>query len=173
MARSSSTFRRPALASVGLAGVLAASVAGSASAQEQAPAAASSSCGQIQTHLNERSSLVRKIQALGGKDKKMDPKAACAAFGKLVVNGKTMLKWADANKDWCQIPDQFVEGFKADHARAQQLQGQACGVAAKQAEMEKKARQQAQQAQQGGGGSGGLLGGGGLEGSWKMPQGAL
>jgi hypothetical protein len=127
--------------------------------------AQSASCQELGAHLTERKSLVEAIQKLsGGKDKKMDPKAACAAFGKLVANGNTTLKWAEANKDWCQIPDQFVEGIKSDHDKVSKIRGQACSVAAKQVEMEKKAAQ---------GGPPGLLGGGGLEGSFKIPQGAL
>jgi hypothetical protein len=135
-----------------------------------APAQAQGSgCQELGTHLTERKSLVEAIQKLGGgKDKKMDPKAACAAFGKLVANGNTTLKWADANKDWCQVPDQFIQGIKNDHDKVSKIRGQACTVAAKQAEMEKKAA-----SGQGPGGPGGLLGGGGLEGSFKMPQGAL
>ncbi len=126
--------------------------------------AQSATCVELQTHLTERKSLVQAIQNLGGKDKKMDPKAACAAFGKLVTNGNTTLKWAELNKDWCQVPEQFIEGIKTDHEKVVKIRGQACGVAAKQAELEKKARS---------GQGGGLLGGGGLEGTYKIPQGAL
>ena len=129
--------------------------------------AQSASCQELGTYLSERKSLVEAIQKLGGtKEKKMDPKAACAAFGKLVANGTTTLKWAEANKEWCQIPDQFIQGIKTDHEKVSKIRGQACTVAAKQAEMEKKAAA-------GQGGPQGLLGGGGLEGSFKMPQGAL
>ena len=121
----------------------------------------------IQKHIEERKAIVARLQALGGKKKSLDPKEACALFGKLVANGASTLKWAETNKDWCQVPDSFVEGMKNDHTRATLLKGQACGAAAKQAEMERKARQQAQQ------GGGGLLGDPGLSGEYKIPQGAL
>ena len=52
-----------------------------------------------------------------GKDKKLDPRYACSAFGKLVSNGETGLKWFDANKEWCSVPDQVVENFKKEHER--------------------------------------------------------
>jgi hypothetical protein len=123
---------------------------------------AQASCQDLQGHLIERRNLVSSIQAMSAGGKKMDPKAACTAFGKLASNGAETLKWAEANKDWCQVPDQFVEGMKADHSRVVKLRGQACGVASKQADMEKKARE-----------GGGLLGGGGLEGSYRIPPGAL
>jgi hypothetical protein len=128
--------------------------------------AQSASCQELGTHLTERKSLVESIQKLGGgKGKPIDAKAACTAFGKLVANGTTTLKWAESNKDWCQIPDQFVEGIKTDHEKVSKIRGQACTAAAKQAEMQKNAA--------GGGGPQGLLGGNGLEGSFKIPQGAL
>jgi hypothetical protein len=157
-----STTLRPRLTLAGLAGI----IIPLAAAASIAPAAAQSTdCQELSKHLIERKSLVEGIQKLGaGKEKKMDPKAACSAFGKLATNGTTTLKWAETNKDWCQIPDQFLQGIKADHEKVVKLRGQACGVAAKQAEMEKRAKS---------GEGGGLLGGGGLEGSYKIPQGAL
>ena len=126
--------------------------------------AQSSACQELGAHLNDRRSLVQGIQAMTANNKKMEPKAACAAFGKLATNGTTTLKWAEANKDWCQVPDQLITGIKADHEKVLKIRGQACGAAAKRAEMEKKGRD---------GQGGGLLGGGGLEGSYKIPQGAL
>jgi hypothetical protein len=153
---------RARLAPAATAGLVIAALVG-----PMAPAQAqSSSCQQAGSYMAERKSLVEAVQKLGGKDKKMDAKAACAAFGKLVANGATMLKWAEANKDWCQVPEQFIQGIKTDHEKVTKIRGQACGAAAKQAEMEKNARS-------GQGGAGGLLGGGGLEGSYKIPQGAL
>jgi hypothetical protein len=136
-----------------------------------APALAqSSNCQDAQKFLTERQSLIQQINKLGGngKQKKIDPRAACGVFTKLVNNGEAGVKWLTANKDWCQVPDQFAQSFSEDHKRAQNMKGQACSAAAKVAEMEKKAKQAQQQ-----GGGGGLLGGGGLTGSYTMPKGAL
>ncbi len=138
-----------------------------------APALAQSSgCQDGQKILQERQNLVQQINKLteGGKKKQIDPRAACTIFSKLVTNGAAGQKWMTDNKDWCQIPDQVVEGFSKDHQRSQQFKGQACGAAAKMAEMEKRAKQQAQQAQQGG-----IAGkmGGGLTGTLSIPKGAL
>ena len=129
-----------------------------------APQARASSCQELQTHLTERRDLVSAVQAMTAGGKKMDPKAACNAFGKLATNGTTTLKWADSNKEWCQIPENFVQGLKADHDRVVTMRKRACEFASKQAEMEKKARD---------GQGGGLMGGGGLEGTYRIPQGAL
>jgi hypothetical protein len=138
-----------------------------------APAVAqSSNCQDAQKFLTERQSLIQQINKLGGeskdgKKKQIDPRAACPIFNKLVSNGDTGVKWLAANKDWCQVPDQFAQSFTEDHKRAVSMKGQACQAAAKMAEMEKQAKQKQQQ------GGTGLLGGGGLTGSYTMPKGAL
>jgi hypothetical protein len=135
-----------------------------------APALAqSSACQDAQKFLSERQGLIQQINKLGGEGKKkqIDPRAACSAFTKLVANGEVGVKWLTANKDWCQVPDQFAQSFTEDHKRAQNMKGQACTAAAKIAELEKKAKQAQQQGRQG------LLGGGGLTGSYTMPKGAL
>ena len=138
-----------------------------------APASAqSSACQDGQKILQERQGLIQQVNKLteGGKKKQIDPRAACSIFTKLVANGNAGEKWMTENKDWCQIPDQVVENFGQDHKRAQDFKGQACGAAAKMAEMEKRAKQQAQQAQKGGMGN---KMGGGLTGTLSVPKGAL
>ncbi|MGO4704750.1 hypothetical protein AB4072_03095 [Microvirga sp. 2MCAF38] len=133
-----------------------------------APALAqSNSCGDAQKFLGERQGLIQQINKLGGgKKKQIDARDACAIFTKLVANGNTGVKWLEANKDWCQVPDQFAENFKRDHGQAVEMRGKACQAAAKMAEMEKQAKAGQQRGP-------GLLGGGGLTGEYKMPQGAL
>jgi hypothetical protein len=131
--------------------------------------AQSSACADGQKYLAERQAIVARINSLGKK--KVDPAKACQMFGSLANNGAAVVKWADTNKDWCQIPEQFVAGLKADHVRSVSLRGQACKAAQQQAIMMKRAREQAKQG--GGQGGGGLLGGGGLTGEFKTPQGAL
>lgn len=126
------------------------------------PASAQASgCEQITGFLNERKSIVERINKLGKQPKASD---ACTLLTRLSKNGNETMKWVDANKDWCQIPQDFIDGLKADHANVTKVRGQACSVAAKQAQMEKQAREQ------------GLLGGGGgdiLTGPMRIPQGAL
>jgi hypothetical protein len=143
---------RPSCAIAGLGAIVLA--AGPAAAQ---------SCQDFGKNLTERKDIVQKLQALGSKNKQMDPKAACSLFGNLVANGSQAMKWLEANKEWCQIPDALAENIKADHARAVDLRGKACKAAAQQAAMEKKAKENGS----------GLLGGDGLTGSYRMPQGAL
>ena len=128
--------------------------------------AQSETCNQFGKTIQERQSIVQKINGVGNKKQKPDPKTICSMFGELVTNGVSAVKWLETNKDWCQIPDQFIASIKTEHTKAVGMRGQACKVAAQQAAMEKKARE-------GGGGGGGLLGGDGLTGSFKVPQGAL
>jgi hypothetical protein len=144
-------------------------------AMSAAPALAQASgCEAGQKILAERQNLIQQLNKLsnGGKKKQLDARSACAAFGKLATNGADGVKWIEANKDWCQIPDQFAQSFKQDHTRTMEIKSQACQAAAKMNEMEKKAKQAAAQQQQQGGARG-LLGGGGLTGSYAMPKGAL
>lgn len=131
--------------------------------------AQSSSCGELNKFLTQRKAIAAKLSGLGKKN--IDATLACSGFTQLVANGGGLIKWAEGNKDWCQIPDTFLESVKTDHGRSQQIRAKACGIAAKQAQMEKRAK--AAGAGPGGGQSSGLLGGGGLEGERRMPQGAL
>lgn len=133
--------------------------------------AASADCQTAGTFLSERKGLVEKLNGLG-KKKNVDARTACGVFTKLFENGTRGIKWIDANKDWCQIPDAFAEGFKKDHQRVTELKGKACAAAAQQAAMEKRARQAGGPGGPGGPG-GGLLGGPGLTGQYHIPQGAL
>jgi hypothetical protein len=118
--------------------------------------------------IQERQTIVQQLNKAGGKDKKLDPRMACGAFGKLLANGEQSLKWIETNKDWCQIPDQVADNLKQEHEKVKEIRGQACQAAAKIAQMEKQARQQQQKQQQ----SNNPFGGG-LTGQYKVPQGAL
>ncbi|WP_431310952.1 hypothetical protein [Methylobacterium nigriterrae] len=146
-----------------MAGALAGALLFGASALAQ-----SAECGEIQKTLQARKDLVAKANSASTTKKKMTPQEACALFGKLQSNGADGLKWIAANKEWCSIPDSFAEGFKADHTRVIGIRTKVCAVAAQATKMEAQARAQAQN-----GGGGGLLGGPGLQGSFKVPQGAL
>ncbi|MGU3538543.1 hypothetical protein [Methylobacterium sp. A54F] len=146
-----------------VAGALAGSLLFGAAALAQ-----SVECGEIQKTLEARKALVAKANAASTSKQKMTPQEACSLFGKLQANGAEAVKWIGANKEWCQIPDSFAEGFKADHVKVSGIRTKICGVAAQASKMEAQARAQAQN-----GGGGGLLGGPGLTGSFKMPQGAL
>ena len=131
-----------------------------------ASAQGAAGCTDVQAMLMQRKSIGERLSSASKGGKQLDAKFACTNFTQLVSNGQTLVKWMEANKEWCQIPDSFANGIKLDHNRAIGIRSKACGVAAKQAQMEKQARE-------GGGAQGGLLGGGGLSGPTRLPQGAL
>lgn len=95
---------------------------------------------------------IQKLNALGKAGKgKMDPMAACPAAKNLVVVEGEMLAYMNKNKDWCAIPDNVIDGFKAARAKTQGFASQACGVAAKVKKMQEMQKAQAaQQAANGG-----------------------
>ena len=124
-----------------------------------------SGCEPLQKLLTTRQSMVAKITAAQKAKRKMTPQEACSTFGTLVNNGNETIKFASANKDWCQIPDEFMNNMKSQAAQAEKVRGQACGIAAKQAK--EIARMRAMQQRQAGGPSG--LPGSGV----KLPNGAL
>jgi hypothetical protein len=149
-------IRLPSLVIAGLA---------MAAASSATPALAQAgSCQDITVMLKERQTLIQRIAAMGAKGKKVDARVACTSFTTLVANGTKSVKWMEANKDWCQVPDALIENIRNDHGQAQKLRANACKVAAQVADMEKKAKS---------GGQTGLLGGEGLTGSYKIPQGAM
>lgn len=98
-------------------------------------------CAKINTFLEDRKALVNRINKLG---KRPDPRNACSLFRNLVSNGDAAIKWLETNKDWCQVPPQFIDGLKADNAKAGEIRTQACRAATQQAAMEKRAREAAQ-----------------------------
>ena len=122
-------------------------------------------CQQGAKLIQERQTIIQQLNKAGGKDKKLDPRMACGAFGKLVSNGEESLKWLETNKDWCQIPDQVADNLRQEQTKVKEIRAKACQAAAKFEQMEKQARQQQQQ--------GGNPFGGGLTGQYKIPQGAL
>jgi hypothetical protein len=141
--------------------IVAALVAGGALLAAAPASAQTSGCQDGQKLMAQRQSLMEQLNKSAGKDKKLDPRAACSTFGKLGTNNEAIVKWMEANKDWCQIPDAALANFKDEQTKLKELRGQACKVAAQVTQMEKQARQGANPFA------------GGLTGEYKIPQGAL
>lgn len=127
-------------------------------------AAQAAGCTDVQPMLAQRKAISDRLANASQGKKQIDANMACGAFGQLVANGQRLVKWIDTNKEWCQIPDAFSAGIKADHGRAVSIRAKACSVAAKAVQMQKQAKESA---------GGGLLGGPGLAGASRLPQGAL
>ncbi|MGD9544676.1 MAG: hypothetical protein AB7F41_06190 [Methylocystis sp.] len=83
------------------------------------------------------------IQALNNLGKagkgKMDPEAACPAARRLVAVETEMMNYLSKNKEWCNIPDTVVDGFKEARTKTQGFASQACAAAAKMKEMRDQA----------------------------------
>jgi hypothetical protein len=134
--------------------------------------AQASDCQKLQGMLQQRQSLIQRMNAASNA-KKLDARGACGVLGQISTNGNQVLKFMDVNKDWCAIPDTFIENMKADHERSNKIRGQACRAAAQQGKMlqqqQQAQRQQQQQQERGGFGGADVVTGG----PWRVPQGAL
>jgi hypothetical protein len=130
----------------------------------QAPVQAQdATCREIGTKLEERAKIVEQINALGSDN--VDPRQACRLFRSLDENGQKVGEFLDDNQTWCQIPNDFVEGFREDQTRVASVRTEACNAAAQVTRMEREAREQQQQ--------GNAFGGPGLTGRFPIPRGAL
>jgi hypothetical protein len=130
----------------------------------QSPAyAQDASCQAIGTMLEERAKIVEQINALGTSD--VDPRQACRLFRSLDENGTKVGEFLDENQAWCQIPADFVSGFKEDQTRVASVRTDACNAAAQINRLERQAREEQQR--------GNAFGGPGLTGQFPIPRGAL
>ncbi len=109
------------------------------------PAFAQQSCQEdFQRLTKKRVAQIGVLNQLGKAGKgHMDPMAACPAARALVSIESEMLNYMTKNKDWCAIPDNVIDGFKAARAKSQGFAGQACSVAAKVKQMQAQQRSQA------------------------------
>jgi hypothetical protein len=110
-----------------------------------AGAAHAQSCQEDFQKLTDR--RMAQIQALNNLGKagkgKMDPVGACAASKKLVSIETEMAGYMTKNKEWCNIPDQVLDGFKQAAAKSRGFSAQACGAAAKMKLLMEQQREQA------------------------------
>ena len=73
------------------------------------------------------------------KGKQMDPTAFCAKSAPLNAIEVKLLAYLEKNKDWCAIPDAFIDQLKAAHAKSVAFSGKACKVAAEMKKMKEQA----------------------------------
>jgi hypothetical protein len=106
-----------------------------------APALAQS-CGEdLQKLSQRREAELTTINELvkTAKGKQLDPTVFCSKSGGLMSAENAMIAYMEKNKDWCGIPDEALDGLKANHAKSAAFAAKACKVAG---EM-KKAKEQA------------------------------
>lgn len=112
--------------------------------------------------MKERLDLIAQLNKMnkGGKAQ-LDATAACPKLRGLAAAESRLVSYLEKNKDWCNVPDQFVENAKTGRDKSAAFAGKACKVAA---QIEKMKQQQAQ------GGGGGGMGGPQVQ---KLPTGPL
>ncbi|MBM3562483.1 MAG: hypothetical protein FJX48_04825 [Alphaproteobacteria bacterium] len=106
----------------------------------------------------QRMASIEALNNIGKAGKgKMDPEAACPAARRLVAIETEMMNYLAKNKEWCNIPDNVVDGFKDARGKTQGFASQACAAAAKMKQMRDQA----------------AAGGGGMMAPPKLPAGPL
>ena len=111
------------------------------------PARAQASCQNDFAALNKKlEAHVASLNALQkGKKKQLDAAAACPRLRNLSGAERQLLAYMKKEQSWCNIPDELIQKFSERAANTSRIAGQACKVAAQQAQMKR-------QAEQGGGG---------------------
>ena len=88
----------------------------------------------------KRQGFVDKLNVLAKASKgKLDPTASCPVLRGLVKAEGDLLKYLEANKAWCAVPDEAITNLKAADAKSSTFATQACNFA----EQAKKQQQQA------------------------------
>ncbi len=130
-----------AFASFSRSAVLAAVAMGSVAAVTLPAASAfAGDCNSDIAGLSQkRQGFIDQLNALSKKTKgKLDPVASCPTLRGLVSTEANLLKYLEANKNWCNVPDEVVANLKAADVKSQQFATQACNFAAQ----AKKAQEQ-------------------------------
>jgi hypothetical protein len=91
------------------------------------------SCGDDMQKLSQRreaemATLNTLIKA--SKGKQLDPTVFCAKSGGLMSAENAMIAYMEKNKEWCGIPDEALDGLKANHVKSAAFAAKACKVAA-------------------------------------------
>lgn len=123
-----------------------------------AGAAAQSLTASCQAELDKHAAArLKVIERINGFQKRRPTaQQACGTFQELVKVEAEMLKWMEANMDWCRLPEPLVKNFKDGTQQGIKARGQVCTAAKKQAQQPRQPR-------------GPAVGGGGV----SLPKGAL
>lgn len=88
----------------------------------------------------KRQVFIDKLNVLAKKSKgKLDPVASCPTLRGLVKTEGDLLKYLQANKNWCNVPDDTVTNLKAADAKSQGFATQACNLASQAKQQQKQA----------------------------------
>ena len=88
----------------------------------------------------KRQSFIDKLNVLAKSSKgKLDPIASCPTLRGLVGAEGSLLKYLEANKAWCNVPDDAVGNLKQASGKSQQFATQACNLATQVKQQQKQA----------------------------------
>lgn len=105
-----------------------------------APASAADCNADVAGLSAKRQGFVDKLNVLAKASKgKLDPAASCPVLRGLVKAEGELLKYLEANKNWCAVPDDAITNLKAADTKSAAFATQACNIA----EQVKKQQQQA------------------------------
>lgn len=116
-------------------------------AQLAGPAFAQQSCGDDLKRLSAKREVeLTRVNNLvrAAKGKPMDPAMFCSQSAGLNSAESALIAYMEKNKDWCGVPDEALEGLKANHLKSLAFSAKACQVAA---QMKKEQAAGAAQAQ--------------------------
>ena len=88
----------------------------------------------------KRQAFIEKLNVLAKVAKgKLDPVASCPTLRGLVAAEAQLIKYLDANKNWCNVPDETVANLKAADVKSQSFAVKACQIAAQAKQQQKQA----------------------------------
>ena len=88
----------------------------------------------------KRQSFIERLNVLAKAAKgKLDPVASCPTLRGLVGAEGALLKYLEANKAWCNVPDDAVGNLKQATGKSQQFATQACNMATQVQKQQKQA----------------------------------
>lgn len=88
----------------------------------------------------KRQTFIEKLNVLAKAAKgKLDPVASCPTLRGLVGAESALLKYLEANKAWCNVPDEAVGNLKQAAGKSQQFATQACNLATQVKQQQKQA----------------------------------
>ena len=88
----------------------------------------------------KRQVFIEKLNVLAKAAKgKLDPVASCPTLRGLVKTEGDLLKYLQANKNWCNVPEDTVSSLQAADAKSQSFATQACNLATQVAKQKQQA----------------------------------
>ena len=96
--------------------------------------------------MSKRMAAVASVNKAKTKEGKLDPTLACPRLRVLSTIETQATAYLSTNKDWCNVPDDFLDKMQASAKRSAGFATQACTFAVKVKQMQQQQAQQQQAA---------------------------